>query len=109
MSERTGRVCTYLLCEYVIELHRGIYLRHPTKSDAEELYLAHQAKHGFSGMFGSIDCTHWEWANCLNAWHDEDEQDDGDDDEADANGDDERNPDSDDEADEGDEDGDNDE
>ncbi|XP_023764785.2 uncharacterized protein LOC111913293 [Lactuca sativa] len=68
MSERTGRDCTYLFCEYVIELYRDIYLRHPTKSDVEQLYAAHEAKHGFPGMLGSIDCTHWEWANCPNAW-----------------------------------------
>ncbi|XP_052621824.1 uncharacterized protein LOC111914700 [Lactuca sativa] len=68
MSERTGRDCTYLFCEYVIELYRDIYLRHPTKSDVEQLYVAHEAKHGFPGMLGSIDCTHWEWANCPNAW-----------------------------------------
>ncbi|XP_023769283.1 uncharacterized protein LOC111917880 [Lactuca sativa] len=68
MSERTGPDCTYLFCEYVIELYRDIYLQHPTKSDVEQLYAAHEAKHGFPGMLGSIDCTHWEWANCPNAW-----------------------------------------
>ncbi|XP_023765443.1 uncharacterized protein LOC111913961 [Lactuca sativa] len=68
MSERTGRKYTYLFCEYVIELYRDIYLRHPTKSDVERLYVAHQAKHGFPGMLGSIDCIHWEWENCPNAW-----------------------------------------
>nr|KAJ0195912.1 hypothetical protein LSAT_V11C700356830 [Lactuca sativa] len=51
-----------------MKFYRDIYLRHPTKSDAEQLYAAHQAKRGFPGMFGSIDCTHWEWANCPNAW-----------------------------------------
>lgn len=68
MSERTVQECTYLFCEYVIELYRDIYLRHPTKSDVEQLYVAHQMKHGFPGMLGSIDCTHWEWENCPNAW-----------------------------------------
>nr|KAJ0186232.1 hypothetical protein LSAT_V11C900498710 [Lactuca sativa] len=68
MSERTGRDGTYLFYEYVIELYRDIYLRHPTKSDVEQLYVAHEAKHGFPGMLGSIDCIHWEWANCPNAW-----------------------------------------
>ncbi|KAL7610801.1 uncharacterized protein LOC111901259 [Lactuca sativa] len=68
MSERTGRECTYLFCEYVIELYRDIYLRNLTKSDVEQLYAAHQAKHGFPGMLGSIDCTHWEWENCPNVW-----------------------------------------
>nr|KAJ0189338.1 hypothetical protein LSAT_V11C800410720 [Lactuca sativa] len=50
------------------ELYRDIYLRHPTKSDVEQLYAAHQAKHGFPGMLGSIDCTHWEWENYPNMW-----------------------------------------
>ncbi|XP_052627456.1 uncharacterized protein LOC128134084 [Lactuca sativa] len=68
MFERTGRDCTYIFYEYVIELYRDIYLQHPTKSDVEQLYVAHQAKHGFAGMLGSIDYTHWEWANCPNAW-----------------------------------------
>ncbi|XP_023746191.1 uncharacterized protein LOC111894348 [Lactuca sativa] len=69
MSERMGRECTYLFCEYVIEIYRDIYLRHPTKSDVEQLYVVHQAKHGFPWMLGSIDFTYWEWANCPNKWH----------------------------------------
>ena len=55
-------------CEYVIELYGDIYLRNPTRNDVEQLYAAHQAKHGFPGMLGSIDCTHWVWENCPNAW-----------------------------------------
>nr|KAJ0215707.1 hypothetical protein LSAT_V11C300124880 [Lactuca sativa] len=43
-----------------MKLYRDIYLRHPTKSDVEQLYSAHQAKHGFPGML--------EWENCPNAW-----------------------------------------
>nr|KAJ0196659.1 hypothetical protein LSAT_V11C700369150 [Lactuca sativa] len=55
MSARTGRECTYLFCEYVIELYGDIYLRNPTRNDVEQLYAAHQAKHGFPGMLGSIE------------------------------------------------------
>ncbi|XP_052626641.1 uncharacterized protein LOC111918978 [Lactuca sativa] len=68
MSARTGREYTYLFCEYTIELYGDIYLRNPTKNDVEQLYVAHQAKHGFPGMLGSIDCIHWVWGNCPNAW-----------------------------------------
>nr|KAJ0188737.1 hypothetical protein LSAT_V11C900483810 [Lactuca sativa] len=53
---------------FFMKLYRDTYLRHPTKSDVEQLYVAHQVKHGFSGMLGSIDYTHWEWANCPNVW-----------------------------------------
>nr|KAJ0193004.1 hypothetical protein LSAT_V11C800403480 [Lactuca sativa] len=60
MFERTGRECAYLFCEYVIELYGDIYLRHPTRNDIEQLYAAHEAKHGLQGMLGSIDCTYWE-------------------------------------------------
>ncbi|XP_023738918.1 uncharacterized protein LOC111886914 [Lactuca sativa] len=40
MSERTGRECAYLFCEYAIELYGDIYLRHPTRNDIEQLYAA---------------------------------------------------------------------
>nr|KAJ0219604.1 hypothetical protein LSAT_V11C300105680 [Lactuca sativa] len=44
MYERTGRSCTYLFCEYVIELYRDIYLRHLTKSDVQQLYVTPHIK-----------------------------------------------------------------
>ncbi|XP_021980383.1 uncharacterized protein LOC110876522 [Helianthus annuus] len=56
--------------EYLKMSERTIrrYLRRPTPSDIQALYAAHEARHGFRGMLGSIDCTHWEWQNCPNAW-----------------------------------------
>ncbi|XP_071708559.1 uncharacterized protein [Rutidosis leptorrhynchoides] len=40
----------------------------PTSSDIARLYSAHEEKHGFKGMLGSIDCMHWKWKNCPVAW-----------------------------------------
>ncbi|XP_047965618.1 uncharacterized protein LOC125210083 [Salvia hispanica] len=43
------------------------YFRRPTEQDlARLLYVADQR--GFPGMIRSIDCMHWEWKNCPNAW-----------------------------------------
>jgi hypothetical protein len=43
------------------------YLRRPTVEDTERL-LKLGEKRGFPGMFGSIDCMHWHWERCPNAW-----------------------------------------
>ncbi|KAJ0797327.1 putative harbinger transposase-derived protein [Helianthus annuus] len=40
----------------------------PTATDIPLLYEAHQRIHGFPGMLGSLDYTHWEWATCPTAW-----------------------------------------
>ncbi|XP_071741458.1 uncharacterized protein [Rutidosis leptorrhynchoides] len=44
------------------------YLRKLTATDVTPLYLAHEEKHSFKGMLGSIDCMHWAWKNCLVGW-----------------------------------------
>jgi len=43
------------------------YLRRPTMEDTECL-LKLGERRGFPGMFGSIDCMHWQWERCPNAW-----------------------------------------
>ncbi|KAI3800084.1 hypothetical protein L1987_35392 [Smallanthus sonchifolius] len=68
MSERTIRSCIYKFSKAIILLYGQKYLRKPSASDIQQLYAFHEAKHGFVGMLGSIDCTHWDWRNCPNAW-----------------------------------------
>ncbi|KAL7611390.1 hypothetical protein Lser_V15G12957 [Lactuca serriola] len=34
----------------------------------QQLYAAHEERHGFPGMLGSIDYTKWIWRNCFVAW-----------------------------------------
>nr|GEV51303.1 hypothetical protein [Tanacetum cinerariifolium] len=48
----------------VMEIYGPEYLWKPTVTDVEKLYRHHEAKHGFSGMLGSLDCTDWEWFGC---------------------------------------------
>lgn len=68
MSERTARESLYRFSRGIISVFGGIYLRKPSTSDVQALYAAHEARWGFPGMVGSIDCTHWSWRNCPMAW-----------------------------------------
>ncbi|XP_026459184.1 uncharacterized protein LOC113359824 [Papaver somniferum] len=43
------------------------YLRKPTPEGVQRL-LDENAKQGFPGMLGSVDCMQWPWKNCLIAW-----------------------------------------
>ncbi|XP_021975490.1 uncharacterized protein LOC110870616 [Helianthus annuus] len=68
MSARTTRECLYRFCHNVVKLYSKKYLRKPNSYDVQQLYQAHEARHGFPGMLGSIDCMHWGWHNCSTAW-----------------------------------------
>ena len=68
MSERVSRDSLNKFCRWVIKLYGREYLRRPTRSDIHRLYRAHEELHGFPGMLGSIDCTHWQWANWPTRW-----------------------------------------
>ncbi|KAD5317367.1 hypothetical protein E3N88_17313 [Mikania micrantha] len=68
MSERMGRECIYKFCKCVIKLYAKKYLRKPNSHDIQQIYTFHEEVHGFPGMLGSLDCTHWEWDNCPTAW-----------------------------------------
>ncbi|KAJ0485260.1 putative harbinger transposase-derived protein [Helianthus annuus] len=68
MSERTAHRCLYKFCQWVVKLYSKRYLRKPNANDVQKLYQAHEQRHGFPGMLGSIDCMHWQWQNCPVAW-----------------------------------------
>ncbi|XP_073362617.1 uncharacterized protein [Aegilops tauschii subsp. strangulata] len=57
MSETTCLMSMYKFCQAVIEVFGPEYLRQPTAAATQRL-LATNAARGFSGMLGSIDCSH---------------------------------------------------
>ncbi|GKA18731.1 ALP1-like protein isoform X1 [Tanacetum coccineum] len=64
ISERSSRLALDHFCQSVMQIYGPEYLRKPTVTDVEKLYLHHEEKHGFPGMLGSLDCTDWEWFGC---------------------------------------------
>ncbi|XP_071685598.1 uncharacterized protein [Rutidosis leptorrhynchoides] len=68
MSETSSFTCLENFCHCVIDLYGREYLRDPNATDIARLYSVHEEKHSFRGMLGSIDCMHWQWENCPNAW-----------------------------------------
>ena len=68
MAASTGIECLKKFCQCVIEIYGETYLRAPNEADVERL-MAFNAKRGFPGMLGSLDCMHWTWKNYPRAWH----------------------------------------
>ncbi|XP_071740343.1 uncharacterized protein [Rutidosis leptorrhynchoides] len=64
MSQQTLILCLDYFCMCIITLYKREYMRSPNAHDVARLYIAHEERHGFRGMLGSIDCMHWEWKNC---------------------------------------------
>jgi hypothetical protein len=67
IAESTSLEALDKFCTSIIQLYAKKYLRHPNNQDIERL-SAINAKRGFPGMLGSLDCMHWQWKNCPMAW-----------------------------------------
>jgi len=67
IGETTAMECLKNFAKGVREVFGARYLRRPTVEDTERL-LKLGERRGFPGMFGSIDCMHWQWERCPNAW-----------------------------------------
>ncbi|XP_057811713.1 uncharacterized protein LOC131025951 [Salvia miltiorrhiza] len=69
LGESTALECLKKFCKAVVRIFGGMYLRRPTTADVQRITAMHEARHGFPGMLGSLDCMHWGWKNCPVAWH----------------------------------------
>ena len=68
MGESQSIKCVKRFTVAIVEVFGPEYLRSPNAQDIARL-LEQNAKRGFPGMLGSIDCMHWRWKNCPAAWH----------------------------------------
>ncbi|GKB24851.1 retrovirus-related pol polyprotein from transposon TNT 1-94 [Tanacetum coccineum] len=64
MGYATSRLSLEHFCRSVMEIFGTEFLRKPTISDVEKLYVHHKEKHGLPRMLGSLDCTDWAWFGC---------------------------------------------
>lgn len=63
VGETTSLEILKKFCQGIISLYENRYLRSPDENDVRKL-MDENAKRGFPGMLGSIDCMHWFWKNC---------------------------------------------
>ena len=67
VQEETARKSTYAFCEWLIakyeDVHLGVWTPEAIKKE-----MAINKDRGFSGMLGSLDCTHWIWKNRPYPW-----------------------------------------
>jgi hypothetical protein len=68
MGESTAILCVRRFAVAIVRVFGEEYLRAPNAQDTARL-LEQNARRGFTGMLGSIDCMHWSWKNCPAAWH----------------------------------------
>ncbi|XP_076929720.1 uncharacterized protein LOC143594252 [Bidens hawaiensis] len=68
MAKKTGRDSLNHFCRGVISLYKRIYLHKPAMYDIQCIYEVYSERHGFLGIFGSLDCMHVGWAMCPTAW-----------------------------------------
>ncbi|GKC44739.1 ALP1-like protein, partial [Tanacetum coccineum] len=69
MREHCACDCLDFFTMCIIDLFTAEFLRKPDVNDIQTLYATHNSVDGLPRMLGSIGCMHWEWINCLKAWH----------------------------------------
>ena len=67
VQEGVARKVFYAFCDWLNARYGGTYLGVWTP-EAIAKEMAINAARGFTGMLGSIDCTHWHWKNCPMPW-----------------------------------------
>ena len=67
IADSTANKCLKKFAAAIVSLFEEEYLRSPAEEDLQK-HLRNNAQRGFPGMFGSLDCTHWEWKNCPVGW-----------------------------------------
>jgi hypothetical protein len=71
MGESTAMMCVKKVTKLMSSSteFRSRFLPAITPADAKQLEALHHKQHGVRGMIGSLDCSHFVWANCPVAFH----------------------------------------
>ena len=67
VAEKTASTALKKFCRWVIKTYGDEFLNSWGEAEIRK-EMEVNAKRGFPGMMGSIDCTHWQWKNCPVAW-----------------------------------------
>ena len=67
VKEEQGRKTMIAFCSWLDVFHGPEFLGAWTTETVRK-EMAINAARGFTGMLGSIDCTHWGWKNCPMVW-----------------------------------------
>ncbi|XP_042067498.1 uncharacterized protein LOC121810843 [Salvia splendens] len=68
MGETTALETLRQFCGGIKDIFGSEYLWKPNVDECQILIDMHVSVHHFPGMWGSIECMHWEWKNCPVAW-----------------------------------------
>lgn len=67
VSETVAREALKRFCRSLTVIYRAQWLRPPNREELDTI-LQENARRGFPGMIGSVDCMHWQWQNCPSSW-----------------------------------------
>lgn len=68
MGKTTALDTLLYFCTAIVEVYGSSYMKKPSAADVKRICRMHEMKFGFPGLFGSLDCTHWEWRSCPYAY-----------------------------------------